>query len=291
MEGCYHTIYDLHQEMDRKMYTDETGRFPMSSYRGMQYVMVLYETVSNSILVEALRNRTSGEMVAAYQKLINRLKEAGIEPKMHILDNEISTEFKKAIKLNKMTYQLVPPHDHRRNVAEKAIQIFKDHFVSVLCGTDIKFPMRLWCELLPQVEDQINLLRKSRVDPTKSAFEILRKEKHDFNANPFAPLGSAVEMHVMPSKRRTFEEHTKSGFYIGNSRDHYRCHKIWIIDTKQVRVGQTVFFKHKYLTQPIITPTDAILRATQDLCDVLKGKQIVKGETRSAIDMLVDILK
>ena len=67
-EGCYHTVYDLHQEMDRNMYyTDQTGRFPVSSYCGMQYDMVLYETVSNSILVEALRNRTSGEMVAAYQ--------------------------------------------------------------------------------------------------------------------------------------------------------------------------------------------------------------------------------
>ena len=56
-------------------------------------------------------------------------------------------------------------------------------------------------------------------------------------------------------------------------------------------MGQTVFFRHKYLTQPIITPTDAILRATQDLCDVLKGKRIVKGETRSAVDMRVVVFK
>ena len=54
---------------------------------------------------------------------------------------------------------------------------------------------------------------------------------------------------------------------------------------------QTVFFKHKYLTQPLVTPTDAILRATQDLCNVLKGKRALKGETRSAVDMLVDIFK
>ena len=35
-----------------------------------------------------------------------------------------------------MKYQLVPPHDHRRNIYEKAIQFFKDHFVLVLCGID-----------------------------------------------------------------------------------------------------------------------------------------------------------
>ena len=40
-----------------------------------------------------------------------------------------------------------------------------------------------------------------------------------------------------------------------------------------------------------MTPTDAILRATQDLCNVLKGKRALKGETRSAVDMLVDIFK
>ena len=77
---------------------------------------------------------------------------------MHILDNKISTEFKKSIETNRVTYQLVPPHDRRLNVAENSIQVFKDHFVSVLCGTDITFSMRLWCELLPQAEDQLNLL-------------------------------------------------------------------------------------------------------------------------------------
>ena len=66
---------------------------------------------------------------------------------------------------------------------------------------------------------------------------------------------------------------------------------MWVKDTKSTRVGQTVFFRNKYITQPVITPTDAILRATDDLCDVLRGKQIVRSDTRSAIDMLVDIFK
>ena len=65
---------------------------------------------------------------------------------MHILDNECSSEFKNAIKENEMSYQLVLPHDHRRNVAEKAIQTFKHHFVSVLCGADDDFPLQLWCQ-------------------------------------------------------------------------------------------------------------------------------------------------
>ena len=62
-------------------------------------------------------------------------------------------------------------------------------------------------------------------DATKSSFEVLYG-KHDYNANPFAILGSAVEAHVMSNKRKTFEAHTKAGFYLGNSWEHYRCHEV-----------------------------------------------------------------
>ena len=84
-------------------------------------MMVLTESDSNAILVEPMKNRTSGEMIRAYQTLINRLRATSIAPKQHILDNECSNDFKETIKANNMTYQLVPPHDHQRNKAEKAI--------------------------------------------------------------------------------------------------------------------------------------------------------------------------
>jgi hypothetical protein len=57
--------------------------------------MVLAEVDSDAILVEAMRNRTAGEMIKTYNKLIHRLKACGIQPKHHILDNECSEEFKK----------------------------------------------------------------------------------------------------------------------------------------------------------------------------------------------------
>ena len=97
-------------------------------------------------------------MIRAYQVLINRLRAAGIAPKQHILDNECSNDFKEAIKTNNMTYQLVPPHDHRRNKAEKAIQTFKDHFVAIFCGADTSFPLKLWDLLLRQAKHTLNML-------------------------------------------------------------------------------------------------------------------------------------
>ncbi len=85
------------------------GRFPKMSSRGSQYIIVLTESDSSAIFVEPMKNRSSGEMILAYQALISCLNSAGIFPKEHILGNECSADFKAIIKTNKMSYQLVPP--------------------------------------------------------------------------------------------------------------------------------------------------------------------------------------
>ena len=64
-------VFNLRDKVQRTIFTDQTGKFPVKSYRGYQYVMVLYDSQSNAILVEPMRDRTSGEMIRAYQKLID----------------------------------------------------------------------------------------------------------------------------------------------------------------------------------------------------------------------------
>jgi hypothetical protein len=56
--------------------------------------MTLYEYDINAILVEPMKNRTSGKMIRAYVKLITRLIKAGITPKHHVLDTKCLEEFK-----------------------------------------------------------------------------------------------------------------------------------------------------------------------------------------------------
>jgi hypothetical protein len=138
-------VYNVGKEEElHSIYSDQTGRFPKKSSKGNQYIMVLVHIDSGAILVAAMTDRTSGEMIRAHQSLIDRLKARGIRPKHHVLDNECSDDFKAIIKKNQMTYQLVPPHDNRCNVAKKGIQTFKAHFVSILCGADKEFPLHLW---------------------------------------------------------------------------------------------------------------------------------------------------
>ena len=95
----------------------------------------------------------------------------------------------------------------------------------------------------------------------------------------------------MPQNRKIWSEHTLTGWYLGNARFHYRCHEVWVKDTKRTRISQTVFFKTNFITKPEFTTTDALLRSTEDLVQVLRGDTPVKGDARKAIDMLLDIFK
>ena len=189
-----------------------------------------------------------------------------------------------------MTYQLADAHDHRRNVAEKAIQTFKDHFASVLCGTDDSFPMHLWDRLLEQAEHQLNMLRPSRVVPTISAYTQLYGT-HDYNRHPFAPLGCKIQVHEMPSVRKSWDVYTVTGWYIGVSWEHYRNHRCWIQETRSERSCPTVFFKHKYLTMPTMTPADALIKAADNLNEAIQGVIPEKGQTQEAIKQLMQIFK
>ena len=181
-------IYDTHGTL----YTDQTGRFPHLSSQGNRYQMILYHVDSNSLWAEPTKNKTEGELILARNRALQRMKACGIQPTRQVLDNEISAAYKLAITESGMTYQLVPPDDHRRNIAEKAIQTWKDHFIAVISGTDAKFPLHLWCQLLPQMERQLCLLRQSNAYPHISSHTHLYGH-HDYNAHPFVPLGSYAQ--------------------------------------------------------------------------------------------------
>jgi hypothetical protein len=138
-------------------------------------------------------------------------------------------------------------------MAEKAIQTFKDHFVGVLSGHAPTFPMHLWCQLLPQVEQQLLLLRQSRFHPNLSAYAHVYGH-HDYNKHPFVPIGMEALVRDKPYKWQTYAEHCKKAFVPGTSTEHYRCWKFWSTATQATRISGTAFFKHKYRTNLSVTP-------------------------------------
>ncbi len=116
------------------MYADQTWLFPAVSSLGNKYIMILHHVDSNSSWLEAMQNQLGGKLILACTQALAWMQRCGLIPKHQILDNQALAEYKAAIKASGMTYALAPPKKHRCNMAEKAIQTFKDHFVGVLSG-------------------------------------------------------------------------------------------------------------------------------------------------------------
>ena len=84
-------------------------------------------------------------------------------------------------------------------------------------------------------------------------------------------------MHESTERRKTWDVHSLNGWYLGTSDKHYRCHKIFCQKTRAERISDTVFFQHRYLTQPAVTPADAIIKAMGDLRSALKHRSNHSG--------------
>ena len=67
------------------------------SQRGNNYPMIMVEIDSNAIIMEPLKSRKYPELMRAYKAMMLQLKRAGIVPKKHILDNEVSEATKEII--------------------------------------------------------------------------------------------------------------------------------------------------------------------------------------------------
>jgi hypothetical protein len=105
--------------------------------------MLCYIYDCNYINVVPMKSRSATEWVNAYDSIHQELKVKGFKPKLQTLDNEASTALKNFFTVNDIAYQLVPPHCHRRNAAERAIRSFKEHFLAGLSSVDPSFPMHL----------------------------------------------------------------------------------------------------------------------------------------------------
>ncbi|KAL7523320.1 hypothetical protein ACHAXR_000123, partial [Thalassiosira sp. AJA248-18] len=142
-------------------------------------------------------------MVAAYKDIYEYLESVNQKQKLNVTDNEASKAVQNYIKSKNVDWQLVEPDNHRVNAAERAIQTFKNHFLAGLATVDKTFPLQLWCYLLIQAEMTLNMLRTSRCDPSKSAYEVL-EGKFDYNKTPLAPPGTKALIYEAAARRASW---------------------------------------------------------------------------------------
>ena len=197
-------------QFTRKLSTDQTGRFPVTSSCGSKYLMVLYDHNSNAILAEPLTSHRKRKLIRATCVLHSYLSARGLTPQYQMLDNECHNGLKQFLWDSSVYLQLVIPHLHRTNAAEHAIQTYKDHLVSGLSSCNPNFPLHLWDRLIPHSSLTLNLLRTSRLNPQLSV-EAQLNGAFNYNHTPLAPPCTPVILNEAPSDCLTWAPYGDDG--------------------------------------------------------------------------------
>jgi hypothetical protein len=90
--------------------------------------MICYSYDANYIRPIAMKSKFGAEWVRAFGVVFDEMTAKDFKPKLQTMDNEASAALKKYFTEKEMSYQLVPPHCHHTNAAERAIRTFKERF-------------------------------------------------------------------------------------------------------------------------------------------------------------------
>lgn len=121
-------------------------------------------------------------------KMYNTLKQVGITPILNWIDSKKSQELITEIESKGLKYQIVPLGNHVTLLAERVIQIFKNHFKSILHGCDPGYPKNKWDGLIDVAILTLNMIQPSRINQRKSAYNEIWDNFY-FNKIPLASPG------------------------------------------------------------------------------------------------------
>ena len=127
----------------------------------------------------------------AYTSIIEYFKARGLKPKFHTVNNECPKGLKEYVNKEKIDLQLIPPHYHCNNPAEKATGTWKEHLIAGIYSADPNFPLYLWDQIISQCTTTLILLRPSNINPHLST-EAQLNGAFNYNKNPMEPPGTKV---------------------------------------------------------------------------------------------------
>ena len=243
------------------LFSDPTGRFPVTAKDGSQYLLV--SVYKKYIHVETMPSRTTSALLQAYTTTHRWFRNHGHHLKIQILDNENPRALQDHFDTLQIKWQMVTPFKKRTNKAERAIQTFKRHFLSILSSTHPSFPLNHWPELLEQTEYTLNMLRPWADQPSISAYHGIFREPYNFLAHPMAPLGTLIVVH--DTQRETWDNFGQVGYYLGPSYHHYRNYRCLITETDSIRTSDNIILYPAPLVLPGASRFDKLLALTEEL--------------------------
>ena len=281
-------VYMTTADVEGKLYSDQTGRFPITSNRGNSVVVIFFCADGNYIKSYPIKSRHRSNLLKAYNDVYAYLRIRGYRPQLHKMDNETSRDVEDFIAEQKAKHQYTPADMHRTNIAERCVRTWKNHFSATRAGTPPSFRMANWCRMTEQCDITLNMMRPCTINPKLSAFEAM-EGTYSFDATPMAPVGTEILMHLKPIRRHTWDYHAMKAHYFSPSLSHYRVIKA-LTGTGAVRLTDTWKFKHHAIKVPVVTAADRIVQATRQLTAAIQGSSNPPPDELEAIDQLRALL-
>ena len=187
------------------------------------------------------------------------------------MDNKAANDIKHVILKYKLTYQLVPPHIHQINAAERAICMFKNHFLAGLASVDPSYPINELDRLHLQAKITLNLIQASRLHPLLSVYAVLNGQCY-FNPHQIVPSGKKIIVHNKPSAHESWSYHGKDGFYIGPAMEHYLYVQCLMMNTCRIKTSDTVQFFPHTIDFPNSSLNDRVITVIDEITSILASR-------------------
>ena len=95
------------KEVEREIFGDQTGCFPVTYNQVNSYVVVFYIVNSNSIKSVTIKIRVKYKLLRSYESMYSYLTERGCKPKLHKLYNKNSKDVEN-FSVNKIVPSSIP---------------------------------------------------------------------------------------------------------------------------------------------------------------------------------------
>jgi hypothetical protein len=134
---CFGAFADRHSGV---VYNDLMGNFSFMLFDGSVCFLVIYHYKANAIMATPITGLDDVCIFNVYKIYFGNWKRKGYKLMLNIMDNQATKNIKKFLTKKECKLQLVKLYNHWVIGAKRAIQKFKDAFISALATTDRDFP-------------------------------------------------------------------------------------------------------------------------------------------------------
>ena len=136
--------------------------------------------------------------------------------------------------------------------------------------------------MAPQVQDTLNLLRASRINPNISAYEALNGP-YNWDRYPLAPPGCKAIIYEAPAVRGSWASRGTDAWYLGPLADHYRCNLYYVPETRAYRISGSAELFPQHCQVPNLSNNAHLKALTEELetstgiaAKTHKGRMLIK---------------